>query len=85
MQNSAESRPLLLATALADSASKKFQYTGLLLSHHTDVLCEFITDMGFEDTVSAASIPQASSQACRSKRKPRSKPPRAAKKAAHDE
>jgi hypothetical protein len=35
-------RPPLVVTALTESASENFQYTALLLSNHTDVLCEFL-------------------------------------------
>lgn len=38
-------RSLLVATALYESASKNFQYSALLLSNHTDMLCEFAQHM----------------------------------------
>lgn len=35
-------RPLLVATALSESASANYQYTSVLLSNHADTLCELI-------------------------------------------
>jgi hypothetical protein len=42
-KSSIASRPPLVTTALLESASKNFQYAALLLSNHTDVLCEFVS------------------------------------------
>lgn len=84
VRESTSLRPLLVATVLAESASENFQYTALLLSHHTDVLCEFFQDTNLEDTVSSASIPQGACQAHLSKRKAPTQPARAAKKGARD-
>ena len=42
MKEDTSLRPLLVVTALAESASENFQYTALLLSDHADMLCELI-------------------------------------------
>jgi hypothetical protein len=42
-------RPLLVATALTESASTNVLYTALLLSRHVDTLCEFIHGADLED------------------------------------
>ncbi|GAX14888.1 hypothetical protein FisN_29Lh104 [Fistulifera solaris] len=44
MKVSPSLRPTLLATALMESASEKYQYAALLLSDHTDVLCECLQE-----------------------------------------
>jgi hypothetical protein len=43
-ENSTSLRPLFVATALTDGTSANFQYAALLLSDHTDMLCEFLQD-----------------------------------------
>ena len=48
-------RPLLVATALAESASANYQYTALLLSHHTDMLCELLEGVDQDGFVVAES------------------------------
>ena len=70
--------------ALTGSASGNFQYTALLLSQHTDVLCDEIVHgvTVEEDPVSPVSIPQGSNRAHTSKRKATVQPPHAAKKVA---
>ncbi|GAX17675.1 hypothetical protein FisN_10Lu392 [Fistulifera solaris] len=71
-------RPLLLATALVSSTS--LQYTSLLLSDHTDLLCEFIQEIDTCDSLDApCRIPD------RAKRKLRIQPPRAVKRVARDD
>ncbi|GAX24818.1 hypothetical protein FisN_18Lh099 [Fistulifera solaris] len=77
------SRPLLVATALVESAAETFQNSALLLSNHADILCELLHDANLvklfvapEETVT----PLAKS--VDSKRKLRIQPLRAAKKAA---
>ena len=62
-------RPLLVATALLESASENYKPTALLLSNHTDTLCEFIDGANVdvfgvseyimsEETESPSSIPR---------------------------
>lgn len=40
LRKTASLRPMFVALALKESASANYQYTGLLLSNHMDVLCE---------------------------------------------
>ncbi|GAX19224.1 hypothetical protein FisN_4Lh191 [Fistulifera solaris] len=42
LQEFTASRPALVSLALVDQASNNAQYIALLLSHHTDVLCELL-------------------------------------------
>lgn len=55
-------RSSLVAKALTKSARKNLQYMALLLSNHTDSLCEFIQGTNLEDShiVSSVSVPQRS-------------------------
>jgi hypothetical protein len=87
VKESTSLRPLLVATALIESASETFQKSALLLSNHADILCELLHDANLEDlfvaseeTALPASIPPPKSADL--KRKLRIQPPRAAKKAA---
>ena len=62
-EESTSLRPSLMATALLENATKNFQHTALLLSSHTDMLCEFMKDAKLENTVStgpeAAALPDS--------------------------
>lgn len=51
-------RLLLVATALAESASKRFRPTALVLLNHTDILCELAQNLGPEelDALQAVSV-----------------------------
>lgn len=49
-------RPTLVATALVESASNNVQYTALLLSHHTDVICEFVHSLDYEEMDASQSV-----------------------------
>jgi hypothetical protein len=51
-------RPLLVLTALVERASKNFRYSAILLSNHTDVLCEFMRQNTL-DIVQTDSVPPA--------------------------
>ncbi|GAX17709.1 hypothetical protein FisN_10Lu427 [Fistulifera solaris] len=44
IRESEEMRSLLVGLALTEGASSKYQYTGLLLSNHTDMLIEFVAE-----------------------------------------
>lgn len=57
-------RPLLVTKAFTERASNNFQYTALLLSQHTDVLCELVQGVDQED-----GAPRRSNRLLRSKRK----------------
>ncbi|GAX17965.1 hypothetical protein FisN_18Hu176 [Fistulifera solaris] len=45
VKESIENRPPLVTTALLERAAENFQYTVLLLSNHTDLLCEFVSEI----------------------------------------
>ncbi|GAX16087.1 hypothetical protein FisN_20Hu236 [Fistulifera solaris] len=53
VKKAASVRPLLVSSALLNSASNQFQNTALLLSAHIDVLCEWVQEMDL-DTADAA-------------------------------
>ena len=53
-EESTSLRPLLVAAALNESASGKVQRTALLLSHHTDMLCEFVHGVDLDAAASVA-------------------------------
>jgi hypothetical protein len=80
---SIELRSSLMMTALTKSASRNFQYSSLLLSNHTDTLCEFIhgldvtdvTDLIVEDSISPASASSTLQRAVTSKRSRDHSPP----------
>ena len=55
---SASLRPLLVATALLENASQKYQNTALLLSNHTDMLCEFIQGVHLVELALSESVPE---------------------------
>ena len=91
-------RPLLVAAALVESPSENFQLTSLLMSNHTDILCEFINGFSLagrsasqsaqgEGTLSStiALPPESNRDDDSPKRKTRTQPSRAAKKAARHE
>ena len=85
VKDSSPDRPLLAATALVESAAESFQYSALLLSNHTDMLCGLIQDINLDeivpdDIVLPVPIPTIATKA--SKRKTKSQLSRAAKKAA---
>lgn len=48
-------RPLLVAMALLESVSEKFQHTALLLANHTDALCDSMHSVSFEEFCCCAS------------------------------
>ena len=84
VKEASSERLLLVAAALIERAAKNFQYSALLLSGHTDMLCDLIKDINVEETVGIpeeTSLP-ASYTTDPSKRKTRIQLPRAAKKAA---
>ncbi|GAX17673.1 hypothetical protein FisN_10Lu390 [Fistulifera solaris] len=54
MKESALVRPLLVTTALAESASSNFQRSGLLLSNHTDTMCELLHELDRDTTAATA-------------------------------
>jgi hypothetical protein len=58
VKDMASTRPLFVTAALIESASRNLQYTALLLSDHTDILCELIheIDFGTADTATAVSL-----------------------------
>lgn len=49
-----------MGTALVESKLENFQYTALLFSHHTDVVCDLIqdADMDDEDSVASQIVPE---------------------------
>lgn len=51
VKESAPLRPLLVGTALVESASEDAQLTALLFSSQMDVLCEFVQDLNLENSV----------------------------------
>ena len=85
VKETTELRPLLVEATLTESSSKNFQYTALLLSHHMDVLCEFMHTVNIEDTVLSAAVPRGRKVTRKPKRKSPSQHSRAAKKATRDE
>lgn len=95
MKESAALKPTLVTSALLNSSSQNFPYTGVMLSNHTDVLCELMQDLQngaavelvMEDATTSASISSVSDRNDDdSKRKPtRQLSPPDAKKAARDE
>jgi hypothetical protein len=65
-------RPPLVATTLAEGASKSFQRTALLLANHTDTLCEFIHTLNLDCTFSPTSLSRESSQCNRIRKRKKS-------------
>ena len=55
-KESADVRPLLFTTALNRSAFANFQYTALLLSNHTDMLCELVNGVNLDGVVTAEHV-----------------------------
>ena len=95
VKESTESRPDLVAAALTEGASSTFPHSALVLSDHTDMLCESMNgadldhivaaaDPVAKETVSRASIPSGPHQSASSSSSKRTKvpPPRAATKVA---
>ncbi|GAX17684.1 hypothetical protein FisN_10Lu406 [Fistulifera solaris] len=74
-------RPSLVALALIGNEVKDFQRYALMLSHHTDTLCELVQDVSQKatTTLGATNGPDGSEHR---KRKMRMQPPRAAKRGA---
>ena len=78
-------RPLLVAAALVERASKDFKPTALLLSNHTDLLCEWV-QFADRDELDEHDPPpelQRSEHNRPPKRQQRTQPHRAAKRAAN--
>jgi hypothetical protein len=73
VKESTPSRPPLVATALTECASECFLYTALLLSNHTDALCEIMSGVNLDRVATTL------------KRTRRVQPSRASKKAARTE
>ena len=75
-------RPLLVRTALVRRASGNYQKTALLLSHHTDMLCEFIDGVNLDELTGSQSVPEGSvlpvadASSYRAKRKASAQPSR---------
>ncbi|GAX17704.1 hypothetical protein FisN_10Lu423 [Fistulifera solaris] len=81
-------RPLLVTTALRESASNNLQLTCVLLSHNVDILCELVDNADFEQiagpqstVMDVASVPTLDDGEICSKRKSELHPSHAAKKA----
>ncbi|GAX16393.1 hypothetical protein FisN_10Hh376 [Fistulifera solaris] len=83
-------RPHLVAAALQNNASRKFDHAALLLANHVDVLSEFMHGADLEDVPCVGELTRENSDSGISdahcepvdqlKRKTRVQPPRAAKK-----
>ena len=54
---SASIRPLLVAMALIENASQEYQHTAVLLSDHSDMLCECIQGVDLEELAVSESAP----------------------------
>jgi hypothetical protein len=89
-EESTSLRPHLVAAAIQNNASKKFDHAALLLANHVDVLSEFMHGADLEDVPCAGELRLETSDSGVSgarcepvnclKRKTRIQPPRAAKK-----
>ena len=81
-------RPQLVTTALAERAAGNFQFTALLMSNHTDMLCELTDGLDNPDTVGVAGLATEETVSPRetnaSKHKAKVEPSRVAKKAAQN-
>ncbi|GAX17692.1 hypothetical protein FisN_10Lu412 [Fistulifera solaris] len=74
-------RPCLVGMALVEKASMRFPCTAILLSDHIDVLCEFVGRLNDDNAAAIASGTEKINRSP-SKRKMRSQPSHAVKKAA---